>query len=293
MSMTDPIIKPIELAPDTFEVRSYPKVASGAWSKGDLLYLDAAGRVNLCADSPGKILGVALKATLATEAVDTQIPVAVITSQTKITASVGTTTVPIAAGVLDAVVGDTRILYKSAAGKWAVGEADAVGTASFIITDRAEDPPNGALVYRAVGKLDSQVLQSAFESTTPVVLNYRGAIAAADLTQDASNILVAVPTGKKARVVDIQMQAVGGTVTGATSVDIVIGTNHVGVAAAANLVIASPVRLDGTAGVAALPSGASFTLQGDGEDICMVAVGGAVATATYVIAVVTYVLENA
>jgi len=102
-----------------------------------------------------------------------------------------------------------------------------------------------------------------------------------------------VPTGKKARVVDIQMQAVGGTVTGATSVDIVIGTNHVGVAAAANLVIASPVRLDGAAGVAALPSGASFTLQGDGEDICMVAVGGSVAGATAVIGVVTYVLENA
>ena len=295
MGMTDPVIKPMELAPGTYEVRSYGEAAAQVFKKGDLVYFDAAGQLNLCGDAPAAVLGIALQD--ATGVTATECPVAVINSKTKITASVGTTTVPIAAGVLAAVVGDTRKLYKSAAGKWAVAEA-AAGAGDFLIVDRAEDVPNGALVYRAMGYLNAEVLQSEYGGTfitdgTSVVRNVSGSVAVAALAAGAA--VVTVATGKKFRLVSAGLMAIGGAAATSTTIDLCAGADKLVAWTTTDLDENEywPAATPGTAGAGCAFIATSFTAQADGVDITLDETGTATDGATHILYNVSYVLEDA
>lgn len=290
MSMTDPVIKPMELAPGTFEVRSYGEAAAQVFKKGDLVYYDAAGQLNLCGDAPGAILGVALQD--ATGVTGAECPVAVINIRTKITASVGTGTVPIEDGVLPAVVGDTRKLYKSAAGKWAVAEATA-GAGDFLIVDKAEDVPNNGLVYRAVGYLNAEVLQGEYGGTfitdgESVVRSVCVDVPVASLA--AGSKLVDVPAGKKVRVTYAAVQAVGGDATTSTSITITAGQGGT-VLFAFTTTSVDQLALEDISNAEIHAN--ALAAQADGVDLYADESGAATAGATSIRFLVNYVLEDA
>lgn len=140
-----------------------------------------------------------------------------------------------------------------------------------------------------VGKnIEAERRKMSFNDT---VFQHRQRFTIAQINAGA-DLLPAIP-GYKYRIVDMALIAIGGAVTGTTTVDILATQASVSVkllaAAIANLTQNTLLRA-GATGAAILASGASFVENDTATKVSVGKTGGAAATATHVDVLVSYVL---
>lgn len=113
---------------------------------------------------------------------------------------------------------------------------------------------------------------------------------------NAGYTLLPAVRGFKYRVTDMSMIAIGGAVTGATTIDILATQAAASVkllAAAIAALTQSALLRAGAANATILANGASFVANDENTGISIGKTGGAAATATHVDVALTYVLEKA
>lgn len=122
------------------------------------------------------------------------------------------------------------------------------------------------------------------------VRNVRVRATAAQVNASGGYAVLAGVTGKKVRMVDCKMIAIGGAASGATGVQVKCGTTVLVDAKAAALTQSTVCRA-GDSNVNVLADGASFVAQTAGDGVTVVKDGSNLATATHVDVIFDYVLE--
>jgi hypothetical protein len=137
------------------------------------------------------------------------------------------------------------------------------------------------------------VLRTWAQHEAELVVTVRKRFTIAEINAGAD--LVSAASGYKIRMVDAAMIAVGGAVTGATTVDILAtlagASRKLMASAVANLTQSALLRAGGTGG-ALLADGASHTPNDIGTKITVGKTGASAATATHVDVIFLYVLEK-
>jgi hypothetical protein len=136
--------------------------------------------------------------------------------------------------------------------------------------------------------------KNGFIAGGAIVHHLRQRVTVANVNAGAT--LVAAPgAGFALRVVDVAMIAIGGAAAGATSVDILATQAAGSVKVAANAVAGltqSAVLRAGAANSAVLADGASFTATDENTAITIGKTGGALATATNIDVLLSYVIDE-
>lgn len=131
---------------------------------------------------------------------------------------------------------------------------------------------------------------------TGLVLNLRTRATTAEV--NAGLVLLAALSGYKYRIVDVTLIAIGGSASGATSVDIVTtqgGSAVRPIVAAVAALTRSAVVKPNSANVTVLADGASFVANDENTAVSVSkqAAGSNLATATHVDVILTYMIEAA
>jgi hypothetical protein len=148
---------------------------------------------------------------------------------------------------------------------------------------------NGAKVFDCSATTCTTTALMKGPAEGSVLINARSELTVTQLVNGAT--IVTVPTGKAIRLVSAEATATGATCTTATSVDLVVGANHLVVFTVANLVRSTLLRAGVTTGTTVLADGASFTTQAATTNMTAIGVTGTLAGCTSVIFNISYVLE--
>jgi len=122
-----------------------------------------------------------------------------------------------------------------------------------------------------------------------VVFNIRHRVTTAEV--NAGHTLITPPSGKKVRVIDCTLIAIGGNASGATTVDILDGATKLIAAAVAGLTQSAVLRA-GAANADVLADGASFVVRAANATISIGKTGNDLATSTAIDVLLSYCLES-
>lgn len=144
------------------------------------------------------------------------------------------------------------------------------------------------MVVASGGKID--VEDGGFVFDPASIRNVRVRATAAQVNATGGLAVVAGITGKKIRMVDCKIIAIGGNASGATGVQLKSGTVVLIDAKVAGLTQSTVARA-GATNINVLADGASFVAQAEGAGVVVIKDGSDLATATHVDVIFDYVIE--
>jgi len=133
------------------------------------------------------------------------------------------------------------------------------------------------------------VTNAKLADATKVVHNVRTRVTAAQVNTGV--VVLPAVAGKKYRITDFTLIAIGGNAAGATSVDIKAGTTVIAATAVAALTQSAVVKPN-SANVTVLADGASFVPMAANTAITVIKAGSNLTTATNVDVILSYTLED-
>lgn len=168
--------------------------------------------------------------------------------------------------------------------RWVIGgQCDVVSGGEIDIESGGAFKIAGTAVTASAAELNE--LNSAGD---PIVFNQRHRVTTAEV--NAGHKLVDVPADLSFRLIDVKVIAYGGAITGLTTLDILDGSTKLVTFDQTYLTQSTLLGVQST-GATLIADGASFTARTAGNDITIGKTGNAMATATGVDVILTYVLE--